>query len=84
MEKFEKAKAQFLLDIKAVVEFHDIPNSLIINWDETGIHYVPVVSWTMKKEWSKRVEIAAVDDKHQITAVFAASLVGVITSSIDI
>ena len=76
VENFEEVKAQFLLDIKAVVEFHDIPSSLTINWDQTGIHYVPAGSWTMEKEGSKRVEIAAVDDKHQITAVFAASLVG--------
>ena len=72
----KRLKHSFFLDIKAVVEFHDIPSSLIINWDQTGIHYVPVGSWTMEKEGSKRVKIAAVDDKHQITAVFAASLVG--------
>ena len=69
VENFEEVKAQFLLDIKAVVKFHDIPSSLIINWDQTGIHYVPVGSWPMEKEGSKRVEIAAVDDKRQITAV---------------
>ena len=71
MENFKEVKAQFLLDIKAVVEFHDIPSSLIINWDQTGIHYVPVGSWPMEKEGSKRVEIAAVDNKRQ-----TASLVG--------
>lgn len=54
----------------------DIPFDLIINWDQTGIHYVPVGSWTMEKEGSKRVEIVGVDDKHQITAAFAGSLTG--------
>ena len=69
-------KAQFLLDIKVVVEMDEIPFDLVINWDQTGIHYVPVGSWTMEKEGSKRVEIVAVDDKRQITAVFAGSLAG--------
>lgn len=76
IENFEQVKAQFLLDIKAVVEMEDIPFDLTINWDQTGIHYVPVGSWTMDKEGSKRVEIAGVDDKRQITAVFAGSLTG--------
>ena len=76
IENFEEVKAQFLIDIKAVVGFEEIPLDLIINWDQTGIHYVPVGSWTMEKEGAKRVEIAGVDDKRQITAVFAGSLTG--------
>ncbi len=54
----------------------EIPDELVINWDQTGIHYVPVSSWTMEKEESKRVEIAGIDDKCQITAVFACSITG--------
>lgn len=63
-ENFEEVKAQYLLDIKAVVEMEDIPFDLIINWDQTGLHYVPVGSWTMDKEGSKRVElhVAGVED----------------------
>ena len=52
----------------------EIPFDLVINWDKTEIHYVPVGAWTMEKEGSKRVEIVAVDDKRQLTAVFAGSL----------
>ena len=65
-----------MFNIKAVVEIDDIPDSLIINWDQTGINYVPVSQWTMAKEGSKRVAIAGQNDKRQITAVFAASLSG--------
>lgn len=65
---------QFLLDIKAVVEFNDIPTDLIITWDQTCINQVPVGSWTMEKKGFKRVGIVGVDDKCQITAVFAGSL----------
>ena len=43
---------------------------LIITWDQTGLNYVPVSSWTMAEEGCKRVEIDGKDDKRQITAVF--------------
>ena len=48
----------------------DIPADLVLNWDHTGIYYVPVSSYTMEKEGSKRVEIVGIEDKRQITAVF--------------
>ena len=47
---FDRLKAQFL---KAVIEMEEIPPELVINWDQTGIHYVPVSSWTMAKVGSK-------------------------------
>ena len=50
----------------------EIPVSLVINWDQTGIHYVPVSSWTMEIAGLKQVEIAGADDNRQITVVFAA------------
>ena len=37
---------------------------------------VPSSSWTMEKRGAKRVEMARVNDKRQITAVFCGSLVG--------
>ena len=73
---FDKLKSQFLFDIKAIIEMEEIPAELVINWDQTGIHYVPVSSWTMAKEGSKRVEIAGIDDKRQITAVFGGTMAG--------
>ena len=76
VKNFEEVRYQFLLDIKAVVEMAEIPYDLIINWDQTGIKYIPVSEWTMEKEGSKRVEIAGINDKRQITAVFAGSLTG--------
>ena len=76
VEHFEALKSQFLFNIKATVEMQEIPPEPIINWDQTGIKIVPVSSWTMKKRGAKRVEIAGVDDKRQITAVFATTLIG--------
>ena len=67
---FWRDQARLRFDVKVIVEMDEIPPNLNINWDQTGIHYVPVGSWTMVKEWSKRVEIVAIDDKWQSTAVF--------------
>ena len=51
-----------------VAQYGILP-SLIINWDQTGLHIVPVSQWTMAKEGSKRVEIAGSEDKRQITGM---------------
>ena len=55
----------------------EIPDDLVLNWDQTGIHYVPVSDWTMEKTGSKRVEIVGANDKRQIiSAVFAGTKSG--------
>ena len=74
--EFTKLKEQFKFDIHAIIEMEEIPPELVINWDQTGIHYIPVSNWTMALEGSKRVEIAGIDDKCQITAVFAGTMSG--------
>ena len=76
VEEFETLKDQFLLSIKTIVILDEIPLDLIINWDQTDINYVPVSSWTMEVEGSKRVEFVGKDDKRQITAVFGGSMTG--------
>jgi len=53
----------------------EIPHQLIINWDHTGINYVPVSSWTMETPGMKQVEIGK-DDKRQLTAVLGCSMSG--------
>ena len=74
VEDFDVVKAQYLSDIKAVIEMEEVPPALVINWDQTGINYVPVSAWTMAKEGSKRVEICGIDDKRQITGVYGCSM----------
>ncbi len=39
------------------------PSSLIINWDQTGTHFVPVSQWTMDVKGARRVY------KRQMTMV---------------
>ena len=62
-EDLDERKEQFLYDAKVLVNYEEIPDSLVINWDHTGIKYIPVSSWTMEKEGTKRVEILGIDDK---------------------
>jgi len=72
-QDFDEQKKQFLYDAKVLVNFLKIPDSLVVNWDHTGIKYIPTSSWTMEKERKKRFEILGIDDKRQITGVFAAT-----------
>ena len=65
----ENVKQQYLADICSLVFVEEIPADLIINWDQTGVKYVPVSNWTMEVKGSKRVEVAGADDKRQITAL---------------
>ena len=76
VEDFEEIKKDYLLDIEVVVAMDEIPMELIINFDQTGKHYVPVSDWTMAEEGAKRVELVGKDDKRQMTAVFAGSMSG--------
>ena len=63
-EQFDKLKEEFLLEVKNIVAMDEIPYELILNFDQTGLNYVPVTHWTMEKEGAKRVEVVAKDDKR--------------------
>ena len=69
-------KKLFVQDVKTVMVMDEVPLELVVNWDQTGLKYVPVSEWTMAEEGSKRVEIDGKDDKRQITAVFGCSMAG--------
>ena len=75
-DNFDEIKQQYLIDIHAAIEIEDIPPSLVINWDHTATKIVPSSQWTMEKKGTKRVEIVAMDDKRQITAIFGCTLSG--------
>ena len=74
--RFEELQEEFLADIKAEVLMNDIPPSLIFNWDQTALKFVPTGEWTMHRAKEKIISIASSDDKRQITAVLAITLTG--------
>ena len=47
---FEELKAQFLIDIKAVVTMGDVPEDMIINWVQIAVKYIhcPTGLWLEK------------------------------------
>ena len=76
IENFEEHKKAYLQDIMLVIAMDEIPEELIINFDQTGTNYIPVSDWTMEAEGAKRVEVLSKDDKRQFTAVLAGSMSG--------
>ena len=75
-KQFEEKKSRFLQQISGMVREHEIPNFLIMNWDQTGIQLVPSGNWTLEEQGTKRVEIAGITDKRMITATFTSTLSG--------
>ena len=53
------------MDMKAIVTMKEIPDDMVMNWDQRAIKYIPLSNWTMDKEGSKRVEVVGIDDKHK-------------------
>ena len=76
VKDFEAIKTTFLNEVFTTVIMEDIPQELIVNWDHTALHYVPVSSWTMEKKGSTRVPVAGIDDKRQVTTILACSMTG--------
>ena len=76
VEDFEELKKLFLLDVRNIVQMDEVPAQLIINWDQTGIDYVPASNWTMEQVGLNQIEIIGKDDKQQLTAVFGCSMAG--------
>ena len=60
---FDEIKDNFLMDIKAVVIMEEVPDDMILNWDQTAIKYIPVSKWTKAAKGSKRIELIGQDDR---------------------
>ncbi len=71
---FDKVREIYLNDVSSIVV--KIPPSLIINWDQTGTHFIPVSQWIMDVKGARRVEIAGLNDKGQMTMVLAGTASG--------
>ena len=72
----EELKMGFYNDLVSIIKMMDIPSSLVMNWDQTGVRLVPVSGWMMEKGGSKRVEIAGTNNKEQITLVLCGTMTG--------
>ena len=74
---FQLLQTLFRSDIKTVVTLENIPASLILNWDQTGLHYVQTPLWTLEGKGHRKSPLQlSPHDKQQLTAVFTCSLAG--------
>ena len=72
----KEAELKFMHQIVNQVEKHNIPPSLIINFDQTPSKYVQASSNTMAQKGIANVPVSGVDDKRSITATFSITLDG--------
>lgn len=75
---FDALKTNFLKRISDTVKDNNIPDDLILNWDQTGVKMIPTSEWTMATAGSKQVEMVGLDDKRQVTALLCVTLSGVL------
>ncbi|WAR09629.1 hypothetical protein MAR_034705 [Mya arenaria] len=66
---FEDIKDTFVSKVQGMIQEHHIPDSFVLNFDQTGCHMVPGGEWTMGEMGSALVTIAGLDDKRQMTAL---------------
>ena len=73
---FKEAQLLFTHNIVSKVDKYNIPDSLIINIDQTPTKYVPVSRSTLAKKNSKAVAIKRSSDKRRITVTFSITFSG--------
>ena len=66
----------YLHDIVSLVDDHNIPDSLILNLDQTKVKYIPGANHTLAKKGLKSIGIGGSNDKRCTTGTFTVSLKG--------
>ena len=74
---WEETRFVFLQEIAHAVSWHDIPDELIINADQTPSKFVPTDNITMAVKGSKHIPRKGANDKRGITATLLETLNGV-------
>ena len=72
----EELKILFLTDIVTCKEKYNVPESLILNLDQTPSKLIKTSRYTFAKGGSKDIPLAGSSDKRTITATFVISLSG--------
>ena len=73
---FPDIKLKFLQSIQQLISKYNVPPKLLVNWDQTACKYIQCGEWTMDETGSKNVPITGLDDKREITALFAGAADG--------
>ena len=72
----KEAQLLYLHDIVSLVDDHNIPDSLILNLDQTKVKYIPGANHTLAKKGLKSIGIGGSNDKRCTTGTFTVSLKG--------
>lgn len=72
---FDDIQKEFVDKVNNVVREHNVPDSLFIDWDQTGCQMVPGGEWTIDERGSTQVTIAGLYDKRQITVLLLLKMV---------
>ncbi|WAR07101.1 hypothetical protein MAR_017059 [Mya arenaria] len=72
----EDIKDTFVSKVQGMIQEHHIPDSLVLNFDQTGCHMVQGGEWTMEERGSAKVTIAGLDGKRQMTALLTVTKSG--------
>ena len=72
----KEAELLYLHNIVTIVEKYETPHSVITNLDQTPLKYIPAMSHTMAKQYSKSVSIAGSSNKRSITGTFTTTFNG--------
>ena len=52
----DSIKEEYVNKVNNVIKEHNIPDSLVINWDQTGCQLVPGGDWTMEQQRYQRTQ----------------------------
>ena len=66
----KEAKLTYQHQISKIIEDHSIPLSMVMNFDQTPLKYVPVASRTLCEKGTKHVSIYGATYRQAITATF--------------
>ena len=73
---FAAIQQGYVSKVEKFVRDHAIPDSLVLNFDQTGCHMVPGGEWTMEERGTDQITIAGLDDKRQMTVLLTATKSG--------
>ena len=62
--------------LAVLISKFSIPDELIVNWDQTGVHFYPTTGRGRAVVGSKQVAMVGGEDKRQITVVLGCSAAG--------
>ena len=65
----------FSNEIKKIVQAHEIPSKMIINFNQTLLPFLLISNYTLAEKGTSRVSVLGTSDYRQITGTFSVAIV---------